>query len=130
MGRLIAAVLAVALAGCAPRYGLSHIQDYRPKGQDEKLAIQGALKVDPGHMLTEYGFMARVDNVNRIALNLDRQGNGEIACKAGTETEYCKALPDHGIGASCTGSTQNGRPSRITCYVFVDDERAATFTFN
>jgi hypothetical protein len=123
-------ITAAMLTACAPRYAVSHVQDYRPKGQNEKLSIQGSIKIDPAHMLTEYAFMARVDNVTRIALNLDRKGNGEISCKAGEETQYCKALPDRSLGASCTGSTENGRVSRVTCFVFVDDERAATFAFN
>ena len=120
----------LALAGCATRYVPSHIQDYRPKGQDAPIAIQGAIQVDPAHISTQYGLWVRMDNVPRIALDLGTTGNGEISCKPGETNKYCSALDNHAIGASCMSSTNNGRVARINCTVFIDNERAATFTFN
>lgn len=129
--RLLAIFAAVvSLTACAPRYAVSHVQDHRPKGQDEKIAIQGALKVDPELFTDQFGFMVRMDNVTRLALNLDPQGNGELSCKAGQDDQYCKAPPDHDLSATCTGSEKNRRMARITCFVFLDGERAATFQFN
>lgn len=121
---------ALSLTACAPRYAVSHVQDYRPKGQDDKVSIQGALKVDPELFSDDYGFMVRLDGVTSLALNLDRDGNGELSCKAGQDDKYCKAPPAHDLSASCTGSEKNRRTARITCFVFLDGERAATFTFN
>lgn len=130
MRTLIALIAAATLTGCATRHAVSHIQDYRPKGQDEKMSIQGAIQVDPGAFSNDYNLLVRIDNVTRISLNLGTHGNGEITCKAGQDDQYCKAPPEYSLGATCNSSTRNSTVSTINCIVFVNDERAATFKFN
>lgn len=129
MRYLVALIAAATLAGCATQRFPSHIQDYRPKGEDAPIAIQGLIQADPKFASVEFGFFARMDNVPRIALNLGSTGNGEISCRPGTSNEYCSAPDNHAIGASCMSSSNNGRVVRINCTVFVDNERAATFVF-
>ncbi len=126
---LIAAI--AALAGCATQAVKSHSQNYRPKGQGNAVSIQGAVLVKPGVLSNDYAALVRIDESKGFGFQLDAAGNGEYSCtaKKKTELDYCEPVEGHKTSASCTGSTVNGNVARVTCFVFYDDEKAATFTF-
>jgi len=129
--KLIVLLMAAALVtGCATKSAATHSQIYRPAGSETAMNIQGAISSKPGLLENELSVFVRVDNVTRIGLKLSPGGNGEISCPAGSDIVGCKSLPDRDLSITCNGSTRNNRVSAVTCFVFVNNEKATTFTFN
>lgn len=127
---LLALAALVTVSGCATKAAATHAQIYRPAGSDQAMTIQGAISSKPGLIKNEYSVFVRIDNVTRIGLKLSPQGNGEISCPAGIDIDGCEPFSDRDLSLTCTGSTNNNRLKSVTCFVFIDNEKATTLTFN
>src|SRR5262245_12345238 len=77
MGRLIAVIMAAALAGCATQAFKSSAQYYRPKGDEKTVEIKGAVFVKPGVLEDDRGVGIYFDEKLQIEVPLNKYGNGE-----------------------------------------------------
>jgi hypothetical protein len=128
--KLLIIVFALIVAGCTTPSAITHSQVYRPAGQDQAMTIQGAISGKMGLISTDYSVFVRIDNVTRMGLKLSPNGSGELMCPKGSAITGCSSLPDRDLSLTCNGSTENRRLRSVTCFVFVDNEKATTLTFN
>jgi len=135
MKKLLIALTCLSFAGCAANpavYGTVK-QNYRPKGEDKPLSIESRLVVKQNLLDKDFAVLFNVDNKMQLAFNLDQQGNGSLSCttpQSDTKGGFmCEPHNGHKIGASCIGSTANGRFASTQCAFTYDDEIAANFKF-
>lgn len=136
MKKLLIALTCLSFVGCAANpavYGTVK-QNYRPKGEDKPLSIESRLIVKQNLLDKDYAVIFRLNETTQLGFNLSKAGNGELSCTIEIEDSnegqyFCKPHNGHKIGASCIGSTANGRFASTQCAFTYDDEIAANFKF-
>lgn len=120
MRTLIALIAAAMLAGCATQTYKAAGQNYRLKGSDSSIEINGALMIKPGAFDATRGAGIYFNGGLQIEVPIDRYGNGEAN---GTLFE---GKP---TSATCTGRPISSNATEVRCMVFIDNERTVTLTF-
>jgi len=133
MKKLLIALTCLSFVGCAANpavYGTVK-QNYRPKGEDKPLSIESRLIVKQNLLDKDFAVLFKLDNDVQLWFNLDQHGNGSLSCTTPQDDPLysCKPYNGHKIGASCIGSTANGRFASTQCAFTYDDEIAANFKF-
>lgn len=135
MKNLFIAFTCLAFTGCAanPAVYQSTAQNYRPKGEEKQLNINGRLVHKKNLLNDEYAAVFSINSQYAIGFQLDRSGNGSLSCTDDIEGEKglyaCHPHNGKPIGANCVGSTANGRLISTQCAFTYDNEIAANFKF-
>lgn len=108
------------LSGCATQTYKAAEQNYRPKGADTSVKINGALFVKPGAFDADRAVGIYFNDSKQIVIPIDRNGNGEAsgATFGGKPTS-----------AACSGRPVSSNSTEVRCMVFIDNERTVTLTF-
>lgn len=135
MKNLIFPLLAFFLSSCAanPAVYQSTAQNYRPKGDDQQLNINGRLVHKKNLLDDDYAVVFSVNSKYALGFQLDSSGNGALSCNSDIESDKgsfaCHPQNGKPIGANCLGSTVNGKLSSVQCSFSYDNETAANFKF-
>jgi len=135
MKKLLIALTCLSFVGCAanPAVYKSTSQNYRPKGESSTIKIDAQLAVKQNLLNKDYAAVFYINNTNQLFFQLDQAGNGSLSCDKDTQDPnhlyHCITHNGHKIGASCMGSTANGRLASTQCAFTYDDEIAANFKF-
>ncbi|ABE49087.1 hypothetical protein [Methylobacillus flagellatus] len=116
-------ITALTLAGCASTQTYkAPTQNYRLKGQDNAITINGAIFSQKKHELDTPKLTAGIyiNGSLYIEVPLDRQGNGQAT--GGT-------FEDKSTEASCHSKPVAKGIANIDCMVFIDNEKTVTLTF-
>jgi hypothetical protein len=135
MKKLFIALCLISLVGCAANPAIYHstTQNYRPKGEDNQLNINGRLVHKKNLVSDEYAVVFDINAKYSLGFQLDNAGNGSLSCttdiKGANGTYDCHPHNGKPIGANCIGSTTNGKLTGAQCAFVYNGENAANFKF-